>query len=440
MRKTNFLRVLYDVLMCKLQPCFVKMNKSILFERNGCMNRTQKTAQNMGRLWNRDFVLAMLVSFIVAMANGMFNPVLPVYAEGFGIGTDLIGAIVAVATFFSMIARAVVGWLSDSRSKKMLIGVSLICMIAAYALYLPANGPWLITGARILQGVGHGALTTVLSTLAIEYLPPKRMGEGIGMYSLAGSLAQCIAPVLGTQFAKHSQYRPAFILALATIIGAFAALQLIKDAPRPLASAEKVPAVELRGQNPVIRFINMFIYKDALLGAMLLLFMGILHSAISNYLAIYGFKQDLTQIGLFFTVNSVVLILFRPVLGKLADKTHPSLLIVPGLVFMGLVFLMLGNLTSVWQIFAGGTLYGAGFGAVMSMSQMISVKSAPPEKRGVANGTYYVFGDIGLSLGAYISGLLAKEIGYGGMFLVMAGVTAFAIAFYLVFSKKRQPT
>ncbi len=401
------------------------------------MNRTQKKAEPKPKLWNRNFVLAMLVSFIVAMANGMFNPVLPVYAEGFGIGTDLIGAIVAVATFFSMIARAVVGWLSDSKSKKRLVGISLICMMAAYILYLPANGFWLIAAARILQGIGHGALITVLSTLAIEYLPPERMGEGIGMYSLASSLAQCVAPVLGTYFAKLSQYRLAFILALVTIVGAFAALHLIKDAPVSLPVNSERPVDRAQGGNPVIRFLKKFIYKDALLGAMLLLFMGILHSAISNYLAIYGFKQNLTQIGLFFTVNSVVLILFRPVLGRFADKTHPSFLIIPGLVLMGLVFVMLGNLTSPWQIYIGGALYGIGFGAVMSMSQMISVKSAPPEKRGVANGTYYVLGDIGLSLGAYVSGLLAKETGYGGMYLAMAGVTALTIVFYLVFSKKQ---
>ncbi len=336
-----------------------------------------------------------------------------------------------------MIARAVVGWLSDSKSKKRLVGISLICMMAAYALYLPAKGLWLIAAARIMQGIGHGALITVLSTLAIEYLPPERMGEGIGMYSLASSLAQCVAPVLGTYFAKLSQYRLAFILALVTIVGAFAALQLIKDAPVSLPVNAEKPVDSAQDGNPVMRFLKKFIYKDALLGAMLLLFMGILHSAISNYLAIYGFKQNLTQIGLFFTVNSVVLILFRPVLGRFADKTHPSFLIIPGLILMGLVFVMLGNLTSPWQIYIGGALYGIGFGAVMSMSQMISVKSAPPEKRGVANGTYYVLGDIGLSLGAYVSGLLAKETGYGGMYLVMAGVTALTIVFYLVFSKKQ---
>lgn len=401
------------------------------------MNEIYKASGAKAKLWNRNFVLTMLVSFIVAMANGMFNPVLPVYAEGFGIGTDLIGSIVAVATIFSMIARAVVGWLSDTKSKKRLVGISLICMMGAYILYLPANGFLLIAAARILQGVGHGALITVLSTLALESLPPERMGEGIGTYSLASSLAQCIAPVLGTQFAKFAQYQLAFVLALITILGAFVALQLIKDVSKAPDSKAEKRIDETRGGNSVAIFFGRFIYKDAMLGAMLLLFVGILHSAVSNYLAIYGFKQNLMQVGLFFTINSIALIVFRPVLGKLADKTHPAVLIVPGLVLMGIVFVMLGNLTSFWQIIVGGVLYGAGFGAVMSMSQMIAVKSAPPEKRGVANGTYYVLGDIGLSLGAYVSGVLAKEVGYGGMYLVMAGVTALTILFYLVFSKKQ---
>ncbi len=376
-------------------------------------------------LWNKNFLLAMLVSAMASLAHGMFNPALPIYAEGYGIGSDLIGVIVAVATGLSMFGRAVIGWLSDRKSKKLLVLCSLVIMAVSYVLYLfPVSLP-LISIARIFQGVGNGMLITVLSTLALENLPPERFGEGIGIYSLSSALAQCVSPLLGTDLAKLGMFRLIFISSLVSTLVAIIILAFIQNAP-------SAPQIIIENKEKRTGFhISDFIYRDAILGAVMLLFMGIVHSAISNYLAIYGLKQGLEQIGLFFTINSLVLLLSRPLLGKLADKVHPTWLIVPGYLMMAIAFLLLFCLDSMVTVCFCGVFYGVGFGAVQSTSQMISVKSAPPEKRGVANSTFYVLGDIGLALGAFLAGYLATLLGYGMMFLIMGGVSVLAIVVFL---------
>ena len=138
-------------------------------------------------------------------------------------------------------------------------------------------------------------------------------------------------------------------------------------------------------------------------------------------------------------MNSVALLASRPLLGKLADRLHPALLMTPGYAAMALVFILLFFLNSTLLACICGLLYGVGFGLVQSVSQMVSVKSAPPEKRGVANSTFYVLGDIGLSLGAFSAGMLAAWLGYGSMFLVLSGVSvAAAVVFIAGVSTKRQ--
>ena len=377
-------------------------------------------------LWNRDFLLAMLVSATATLAYGMFSPALPVYSEKYGVGPDLVGTIVAVATGLSMIGRAVIGWLSDQKSKKRLVLCSLITMAVSYTIYfLPASPP-VIAAARILQGIGNGMLITVLSTLALENLPLERLGEGIGIYSLSSALAQCVSPLIGTDFAKSGHFTLIFVSALTTTLFSIVALVFIRSTPTVVREPQDSSGVTAKRTMKSLHMRSLF-YRDALLGAIMLLFMGIVHSAISNYLAIYGLKLGLEQIGLFFTINSIALLLSRPVLGKLADKIKPGCLIVPGFLMIAVSCFLLSNLHRMMGVYICGILYGIGFGAVQSTSQMISIKSAPLEKRGIANSTYYVLGDVGLSLGAFLSGYLSTLIGYEFMFFIMSGISVLAV-------------
>lgn len=158
------------------------------------------------KLWNKNFLLAMLVSATVALANGMFSPALPIYAQIYGITTAVIGSVLSLSLFLSMIGRFVVGGLSTNHSKKMLVMVSLVTILLSYLFFFFATNVYLITVAKVLQAVGSGMNITVLSTLAFANLPESRLGEGIGIFSLAGSLAQVIAPMLGTILAKNHQF------------------------------------------------------------------------------------------------------------------------------------------------------------------------------------------------------------------------------------------
>ena len=300
------------------------------FKKGGCFLSKKTQATNKPHLWNRNFILAMAISFTVASAYGMFNPALPIYADGFGIGADLIGVIVGVATFLSMFGRAISGWLSDRKSKKVLVLIALVMMTFSYVLYLMPASLAMISAARIIQGIGHGMMITVLSTLAIETLPIERFGEGIGIYSLSGSLAQCVSPLFGTEMAELGKFRLLFagslvITALSILILLFINTQPV--APKTLLEGSGRPG----GKKKRFEFhISEFIYKDALLGAVMLLFTGIIHSAVGNYVAIYGVERGVEGVGMFFTMNSIALLASRPQLGKLADPHQPPQHNTPG--------------------------------------------------------------------------------------------------------------
>ncbi len=400
------------------------------------MQTANTTPQVTGKLWNKIFILTMLVSALSNISNGMLSPALPIYASALGYGTDVAGTIVAIATFLSMFGRGLSGGWSDRMSRKTILLASLGTSTVAFILFCFAKTIPLIVVAKILQGVSSGIIITVLCTIAYDTLPPELMGSGIGMFSLAGSLAQCIAPSIGTSLAKAGMYTQLF---LASAVAAAASFVVLLTIPvQPTAKAKAWAEAKANGTAVKRGFhISDYICKPALPAAFLLLMNGIIHAAITNYLSICGLSRGIGSIAVCFTINSIVLIFSRPICGRLADKKPLSWLLIPGYVFMGIGCLLVAGAQNMIPVCIAAVFYGVGFGATMCAAQLAAIRSVGIERRGIANSTYFVGGDIGLTLGAYFAGALAASVGYTVMYYIIAGCCVFTLACYVVYSARK---
>ena len=389
------------------------------------------------KLWNRNFVLAMLVSGLSGFSGGMLAPALPIYAGTLGYGTSAAGSIVAVATFLSMFGRGLCGGWADRMSRKIILSISLLTAAGSFLLFCVAKNLPMLMLAQCLQGVATGITITVLSTVAYDALPPALLGSGIGIYSLASSLAQCIAPSAGTSLASSGRYTLLFLFAAATSLCSFLVLLTIPIRPtekaRAYAEAKKNGTREKHGFH-----ISDYLCREALPAAGLLLVNGIVCSAVSNFLSICGLERGISAIAAFFTISSAVLIFSRPLLGRLADKKPLAFLIIPGYVLMAACCLLVAFAHTLAPVCIAGVLYGVGFGAAMSSAQLAAIRSVDTSRRGVANSTYYVGGDIGLTLGAYAAGALAAGVGYTVMYYIIAASSILTLILYLLYKARHR--
>jgi predicted MFS family arabinose efflux permease len=377
------------------------------------------------KLWNRNFIIAMIVSASISMANGVFNPVLSIYAQSIGITVDIVGTVLSVSIFLSMFGRFLVGGLALRINKKRLVMFSLSLMLIAYLGFFFAKNLAVLTIAKILQAVGSGMHITTMSILVLDYIPQGRTGEGLGIYRLAGSLAHLLAPVIGTNLAKNSRFKILFILSVVFTFTSLIFLFIIeeKDTPknRGVANNRKT-RMNLKD----------YIYRPAFLPAVMLLFAGITYSAISSFMSIYGLSKGITNVGLFFTVQSLVMLVTSPMIGKIIDKKPSAYIVVTALALetVGCIFIALSS--NLFYIIISAVIYGLGFGTSQSAIHFMALMCAPPEKRSVANSTYYVGGDLGLSIGSALAGILSHNIGFEYMFLAMAFVTFVSIIVFIM--------
>ena len=408
---------------------------------------TNTTNGKGATIWNRNYVLCMLVSACASFAQSMFNPAMPVYGQSIGLGADVIGFITAIALLLCMFGRGISGKFSDIMSKKKLVWIGMTITISGYVLYFFALSMPVFFVARVLQTIGSGMTTTVLSALSISVVPSKRIPSAIAIFSIASSLAQCFAPNIGTNLAYGGQFKILFVTAPLLLLLATFLLSRINEGPvpgRPKAAkapsdpgAKDVSAAVPSGENAGRRsFLDKILCVPAIPSAILLLFNGIIFTSITNYLSLYGLERDLKDIGIFFTVNAVTMIVSRPLVGKICDSKPLSFIIIPGFIAEMAACALLALTWEMPMVYGAAVCYGLGFGSTQAAIQIMAIRSVGPERRGDANGTFYVGGDIGLAFGAYAAGAIFNAVGSKVMYLFMAAVAVVSVVFYLGYQIK----
>src|SRR5690625_5546105 len=93
--------------------------------------------------------------------------------------------------------------------------------------------------------------------------------------------------------------------------------------------------------------------------------------------------------------------------------------------------LLLAWLPNMTTMIIAGALYGLGFGSVQPALQAWAVDKALPNRKGMANATFFSFFDLGVGVGAMLFGQLAFMYNYGIIYIVSACSVLLALLFYI---------
>jgi MFS family permease len=126
------------------------------------------------------------------------------------------------------------------------------------------------------------------------------------------------------------------------------------------------------------------------------------------------------------SVYAVCSLVSTPIIGRLSDRfgRRPLLLVSQAGTCAG--FLVLGNATSLWMVFAGRILDGITAGNLSTAQAYISDHTAP-ENRAKAFGVIGVAFGIGFMFGPWLGGWLGDRYNMHTPFLLSAGLSALSI-------------
>ena len=169
--------------------------------------------------------------------------------------------------------------------------------------------------------------------------------------------------------------------------------------------------------------ISQFIESKSLPWALMGLFIGFTYSGVLVFIPI-----ELNSMGAgirgsaFFAIFALMIIISRPLVGKVYARYGSKFIIYPGLGLFILGLFGLGLATTPMAIILTAPLLGLGYGAAQPAFQALAIQSAPIERAG-----------------SIILALLANALGYQYLYIIAALVMVIALSLYHVWIKKYTP-
>jgi len=164
---------------------------------------------------------------------------------------------------------------------------------------------------RFIQGGFMGMTSVAGNTIAIDVIPSKRRGEGMGFYGLTINLAMSLSPLVAVfiydRFGFHSVVFVGLVIALVGV-GSVCLIRYPKreKVPRPTFSLDR------------------FILVKALPTALAYLLSAIPYGMVTSFVVLYGKEINVANPGYFFIFMAIGVGVARLISGRLVDhgKIH----------------------------------------------------------------------------------------------------------------------
>ncbi|MCL2337012.1 MAG: MFS transporter [Firmicutes bacterium] len=370
-------------------------------------------------MWTMNFLFLILANFGVYVVFYMMIPCLPIFVKEITGQDSLTGLALAAFIISSMLFRPFAGRQVDSGNRKRYFLFGAAVLFASSLVLGLAPTMAVLFPARIVQGLGWAYCNTAATTMAVDIIPRPRLAEGLGYYSLSLGVAMGLGPALGLFAMQRYGSQVMFYVSAGFVLFALLLALLIKhhqeDGPKAPPPLTLRTLVERRALMPsLMMFIAIFAY-----------------AAIISFLPLYAQQRQVGDAaGLFFIVYAVSITAFRPLTGLLADRRGFAVVIIPGLLVCIMSMFIIYAAHSLAVFILAAVIFGAGFGALQTM-QALTVSGVPPERRGAATATYYVFMDLGLGVASTLWGIVAHLLNYGLMYLLVIIPLAASLLMYL---------
>ncbi len=365
------------------------------------------------RLWSKEYIYICISSFFLFMTMYSQMTVLPLLViNGFGGSGQQAGLTMTMFLLGSVIFRPFAGkWIDELGRKKMLL-ISLSLFLAASIMYIEVKSLSSLLILRFIHGIGFALANTTLYTVVADIVPEKRRGEGLGYFATFMNLAMAIGPFLGLTMIASNSFNLFFI---ATAI--FAVLSFLFGNILPIPKTLVKGKVMIQEYHGLKRYFEPNVLAIALASS----FVAFAYAGVSTFSSIYAKQIGASEVAAYFFVSyAIMLILSRPFVGKLFDRSGANTVIYPAffILIVGIISLALAK--GPFMFLASGAIIGVGNGTLYSSLQTMAVSLCPVNRRGVATSTYFLIYDTGMAVGAFILGMIAAQTNYHLMYFVSA--------------------
>lgn len=366
---------------------------------------------------------------MLVLSHSSVNTLVSTYTAYLGAGPKLMGLLTGLFFGIALAMRPVAGPVTtrvDNRTL-MLVVYSLGAIVnLGYAVFHSIPG---FVVFRVLNGIQYAFVGSLGITIAADSLPQEKMSSGLGIYGVSSAVATSIAPQIGISLRDLGTAMRDTDLGF-TFVFLFASLAL---ALALIPSFVLIPDRKEKAQLANVgKWYETIISKPTLLPSVIMMLLIISYSLFSGYMVPFGEEIGVKDVGIFFTVLSVVMLASRPICGNLSDRLGMKTVFLPGAVIFALAYLSIGSAKSIVLILVGAVLAAIGYGAANPTLQSLCMQMEPKNRRAVASNTMFVGMDLGFFVGPLIGGFIKDVSTYRSIMLFGILPAALAAVIFLL--------
>lgn len=374
-------------------------------------------------LWTPTFVFLMFIGTMTSMAFFLVSPIIAKHATNIGATLTLAGVIAGILSITGMVARPFSGVIVDRLHKKFIMISATVAMGIASLGYAISHDVTLLMVFRILHGASFALSLTVNVVMVTRFIPNSRLGEGMGYHGLGQIIATAIGPNIGMLLGERYGFTTVFVVSGLLLMTAAALLIMLPYKHEKIAHRRRGIKLE--------DMIAVKVIPLAIVGGIFSLTNGL----ISAFLILLAEERGIANIGLYFTVNAICLLLVRPLAGKLSDKVSIGVILYPALALTLLESLLLAHANALWIVLIAAVCKALGQGSAQPMLMAASIRRLDLSKSGVATSTFFIGADIGQGLGPMLGGIISNHFSYQVMFYCSALLIALGMVYYYIHTK-----
>jgi len=188
----------------------------------------------------------MAATFMEVLDTTVVNVSLPHIAGNMSATTEEATWVLTSYLVANAIILPATGWLASFFGRKRFLITCIVIFTIASALCGMAQSLPMLIIARILQGLGGGALQPISQAILLESFPPQKRGVAMSVFGLGVVVAPIIGPTLGGWMTDNYSWRWIFYINLPVGMLALFLIQLFIEDPPYIRSA-RPPKIDFLG-------------------------------------------------------------------------------------------------------------------------------------------------------------------------------------------------
>src|SRR6185369_2344043 len=348
------------------------------------------------RIYSSQFWLLCVSALLFFASFNMIIPELPEFLTKLG-GGEYKGLIIWLFTLTAMISRPFSGKLADRLGRKpVIIFGGVVCLICSLFY------PWLSTLLgffilRFFHGFSTGFSPTGVSAYVSDVIPADRRGEAMGFIGTAGAIGMASGPAIGgavaNQFGLDWMFYLSSFFAFIAIVITLGLKETLKERHEVSLALFKIRKEDLFEPLVIAPCLVMVLATFA-------------YGAVYTLLPDFGQHVGIKNKGLLFACLTVASLLVRLIAGKASDiyGRVPVLKVTVALIVIAMIVIGMAETSLVLMI--GVSLYGLAQGSTSPTLLAWATDLSSDEHRGRGIASLYISMEMGIGLGALISGLV----------------------------------